>query len=210
MTTKDMSFTCVPFNMLPSELKPDTNEEMVEEEKRRIRTEILEKSNAEIVEADVGKEDGYKTMELLRELGSDLNINGFSLNFKLANGHWNTDIEEANYLMTRVVETLSVDQPEDDPTKIPIVLTSTEFSAELYGDCRANFVKRLGLDPCDLDLMVLRNVVMSAFPTDRGFVGELIDCFKSVVEREVAVGLYRQFQKPSMLIFDMLGVSKAQ
>ena len=188
MTTKDMSFTCVPFNMLPSELRHDTTEQLVEEEKQRIRTEILDKSNTEIVEADADKPDEEKTMKLLRALGSDLNINAFSLNFRNTDGTLNEDIEEANYLMTRVVQRLSVDQPEDDPTTIPIVLTSTEFSAELYGECRENFVKRLGLAPSSLDLMVLRNVVMSAFPTDRGFVHELTDIFKSVVEEEVKVG----------------------
>jgi hypothetical protein len=94
------------------------------------------------------------------------NINAFALNFRHAptgretQGRLNEDVEEANYLMQRVVESLSVDSPTDDPTRIPLYLTSTEFSDELYGDCKRRFMKRLGLKDSTQDLMVLRKVVM--------------------------------------------------
>ena len=197
MTTKDMSFTCVPFNMLPSELTEDSTEEKVEEEKRRIRKQILDKSNAEIVREDVNRSEDAKAMKLLRALGSDLNINAFSLNRRHKDGTLNTDIEEANYLMERVVTRLSVDQPEDDPTTIPIYLTSTEFSDELYGDCKANFSKRLGLFPSVLDLFFMRNVVMSPFPTDRNFINNLTDLFKGIVEEEVQVRFSKEHRESS-------------
>ena len=96
-------------------------------------------------------------------------------------------MEEANYLMQRVVERLSVDQPEDDPTTIPIVLTSTQFTDQLYGECKRKFTERLGLKSCTLDLFVLRNVVMSPFPTEGNFIGHLAATFKGIVEEEVKV-----------------------
>lgn len=194
MTTEKDSFICVPLNMLPSELKEGSTKEMVEEEKQRIREQILNKSNAQIVQEDAERPEDEKAMQLLRALGSDLNINAIAFNWR---GTLNDDMEEANYLMHRVVERLSVDQPEDDPTKIPIVLTSTEFSDELYGECKEKYAERLGLRPCTLDLMVVRNVVMSPFPTDRNFLSELAGTLKCVVEEEVKVNHFmHRLEKP--------------
>ncbi len=153
--------------MLPSELGPNPTEEKIEAEKERIRWDIVKKTNAKIAEEDGKRPDDLKAMKLMRELGSDLNINAFALNFRYEDGRLNDDIEEANYLMQRVVETLSVDSPTDDPTKIPLYLTSTEFSDELYGKCKANFVKRLGLEQST---------------QDRKLVLELLYCFCFVQE----------------------------
>lgn len=196
--------------MLPSELGSNPTEEKIEVEKQRIRREIVNKTNAEIAEEDRKRPDEFKAMKLMRELGSDLNINAFSLNFRYEDGRLNDDIEEANYLMQRVVETLSVDSPTDDPTKIPLYLTSTEFSDELYGKCKSNFMKRLGLEQstqdCKLSLrrflvpnlgqqqptniivvIVLRNVVMSPFPTDGNFTNNLAETFYHIVAAEAEV-----------------------
>ncbi|PVH72326.1 pyridoxal-dependent decarboxylase domain protein [Cadophora sp. DSE1049] len=201
MTALDKDdFRVVPLNMLPSEFKPGSNTAKVEEEKQRIRDTILSKSNAQILASDVGKPEEEKALTLLRALGSDLNINAFSLNFRLTQGKdgaWNTDVEEANYLMRRVVERLSVDSPEDGPSTIPFVLTSTEFSKELYDECATNFKRRLGLRKDDLDLMVLRNVVMNPFPTERNFIGNLAQIFRGVVEEEVKVCQQRNSAAPT-------------
>ncbi|KAI9155623.1 L-tyrosine decarboxylase [Paramyrothecium foliicola] len=180
-------FICVPFNELPSELDPHSTPEKVEAEKERIRSTILKKTNAEIIQEDATRPDDAKAMILLRELGSDLNINAFSLNFTDKNGILNKDVEEANYLMQRVIEALSVDSPTDDPTKIPLYLTSTEFSDELYGDCKKHFMKRLGLDDSSQNLMVLRNVVMSPFPTDGNFISRLAHIFSHTVAKETQI-----------------------
>jgi hypothetical protein len=174
--------------MLPSEQVDNPTEDKIEAEKRRIRREIVEKTNARIVADDQKRPDHLKAMKLMRELGSDLNINAFALNFRHDDGTLNDDIEEANYLMQRVVERLSVDSPTDDPTKIPLYLTSTEFSNEDYGHCKDHFQKRLGLPPdSPQNLMVLRNVVMSPFPTDGNFTNELARILKEVIIEETQV-----------------------
>ncbi|KAK0123880.1 hypothetical protein ONS95_008875 [Cadophora gregata] len=212
MTALDKdNFRLVPLNMLPSELKPGSTTAKVEEEKQRIRDTILSKSNAQILASDVGKPEEEKTMTLLRALGSDLNISAFSLNFRLTpgkDGAWNTDVEEANYLMRRVIERLSVDSPEDDPSTIPFVLTSTEFSKELYDECATNFKRRLGLRKDDSDLMVLRNVVMNPFPTERNFIGKLAQIFRGVVEEEVKVCQQRNSAAPTNHEFLLHGSDK--
>lgn len=187
MTTDEDNFICVPFHMLPSEKKPNSTRADVEEERQRIRDEVLSKTNREIVQDDIHKPTELKAMTLLRNLGSDLNINALALNFRNKNGDMNTDIEEANYLMRRVVERLSVDSPDDDPTKIPFYLTSTDFSPELYGKCAENFKHRLGLASSPYSLFVIRNVVMSPFPTDRLFFKDMMKTFREVVEEEVEV-----------------------
>ena len=161
MSTRDDPFIVVPLNMLPSELKKGSTTEDVEAEKQKIRDRILLQSNEEIVNADVERSDDDKSMALLRDLGSDLNINAFSINWKYANGQVNQDVEEANYFVQRCIERISVDSPEDDPTTIPFYLTSTTFPQKDYGECVNNFKRRLGLIADNMDLMVLRNVVMS-------------------------------------------------
>lgn len=179
--------------MLPSELSKHTTDEQVQAEKARIRTDIIFKTNAEIVAEDRHRRGEDKAMRLMRALGSDLNINAFALNFRYENGTLNDDIEEANYLMQRVVGALSVESPNDRPADIPLFLTSTEFSDELYGECKKHFVRRLGLAPSTQDLMVLRNVVMSPFPTDQNFIRKLAATFYDVVAKETEVWLALRF-----------------
>ncbi|KAI1419520.1 pyridoxal-dependent decarboxylase domain-containing protein [Xylaria sp. FL1777] len=205
LTDASSPFICVPFNMLPSELGPNPTEEKIEAEKKRIRREIINKTNANITEEDRKRPDDLKAMKLMRELGSDLNINAFALNFRYEDGRINDDIEEANYLMQRVVESLSVDSPTDDPTTIPLYLTSTEFSDELYGKCKSHFAKRLGLYPSTQDLMVLRNVVMSPFPTDGNFTHNLAQILYNTVAAETEVVRKRNTLAPDFHSFLIQG-----
>ncbi|KAL1650206.1 hypothetical protein SLS58_001017 [Diplodia intermedia] len=191
MTDDTMEFVVVPFNMLPSELEPNATPESIEAEKQWIRDNILSSSNLNIVTNSSTSPGGDTALSLLRKLGSDLNINAFAINFRTSDGRLNTDTLEANYLMRRVVENFSVDSPGDDPTKIPLYLTSTEFTPELYGDCARKFKERLGLRDDNEDLFVLRNVVMSPFPTEKDFITELTTIFKKVVEKEVMVSRER-------------------
>ncbi|KAK2753458.1 hypothetical protein FQN54_007848 [Arachnomyces sp. PD_36] len=208
MTTDEDNFICVPFHKLPSEKDPNSTPADVEAEKQRIRDTILGKTNREIVQSDIGKPVEEKSMTLLRNLGSDLNINALALNFKHKNGELNTDIEEANYLMQRVIERLSVDSPDDDPTTIPFYLTSTEFSPELYGKCVETFKRRLGLEESPYSLFVLRNVVMSPFPTDKMFFRSIMNTFRTVVEEEVEVCRQRNDMGPSYHNFLMQGTDE--
>ncbi|KAK4225958.1 pyridoxal phosphate-dependent transferase [Podospora fimiseda] len=200
LTTEESSFLCVPFNPIPSEKAGDSKIAQ-EEERARIRTEILTKSNTEILAADAAKPPGApKTMALLRALGSDLNINAFAINWKYEDGTPNKDVTEANYFMTRVVSKLSVDNPDDKPTEIPLYLTSTKFEHEYYGECAQNYKRRLHLDDSSHEeLMVLRNVVMSplaTFTTNGDFINMLGKIFTEVVDKEVQVMRARNDSRP--------------
>ncbi|KAG6358563.1 hypothetical protein INS49_012080 [Diaporthe citri] len=205
MTDDSMPFTVIPFNMLPSELADDATEESIEAERQWIRDNILSASNLEIVTNTSTSPGGDDALTLLRKLGSDLNINAFACNFKYSNGDLNTDVLEANYFMQRIVESLSVDSPGDDPTKIPLYLTSTEFSTDLYGECAAKFKERLGLKDDKQDLFVLRNVVMSPFPTEKDFIAELAGIFKKVALEAVDVSRGRNEETKGIHSFLMQG-----
>lgn len=169
---------------------PEDYAQALDEEKQKIRERILKKSNQEIVDEDAGRATEDKAMVLLRALGSDLNINAFALNFRYSDGTINDDVEEANYLNRRVAEVLSVDSPEDDPTKIPFFLTSTEFDHKGYGVCVQHFKKRLGLVQDEVSLFVLRNVLMTPFPTEGNFIDNMVNIFQDVVEKEVEVNIH--------------------
>ena len=145
------------------------------------------KSNEEIINEDESRPEDDKALVLLRALGSDLNINAFGTNWRYADGRLNDEVEEANYFNQRVIQRFSVDTPEDDPTKIPLYLSSTIFTVDQYGECAQHLKKRLGLYQDNVDLNVLRNVVMSPWPTDGNFLVRLGQEFKCVLKEEVEV-----------------------
>ncbi|KAL7272691.1 hypothetical protein RUND412_004487 [Rhizina undulata] len=142
-----------------------------------IRDRILDKDNKTLV-------NNMEAKKLLQELGSDLIINACACNFRLSNGELNKDVEEANYLNKSIVERLSITSPDKKPAEVPFFITSTEFAQGEYGACTNNFKKRLGLEG-DQNLFVLRNVVLSSFPTEGNFIKTLADIFQGVFEEEV-------------------------
>lgn len=185
MSDDRTSFVVVPFNQLPSELKPNSTSADVIAEKQRIRDLIINKSNKQISESQ-------EAMELLQGLGSDLNINAFACNFRYPDGRLNTDIGEANFLNRRIFERLSVTEPEEDPREVPLYLTCTTFAQADYKDCATHFKNRIGLVG-NQDLLVLRNVAMSPFATSGDFMKKLANIFQEVLEEEVTVSFISQF-----------------
>ncbi len=187
MSTEHDAFVVMPLNELPSDVEPGSTPEKVETERQKIRDQVLQKINQEIVSEDEHRPEEDKALTLLRALGSDLNINAFSTVWRYVDGKLNTEVEEANYFNLRVIQRLSVDSPEDDPTEIPFYLTSTTCELEQYGECAQHFKKRLGLYVDKEDLVVMRNVVMSPWPTDGNFIARLVEEFKRVLNEEVKV-----------------------
>lgn len=194
------NFIIVPFNKLSSEKGPEDflNSKAVEDERELIRNKILRKENKDLIKDP-------EAMAKLRTLGSDLNINCFTLNWYDEYGNINKDIEEANYLMKRVVDRLSITDANTDPSNIPVYLTSTKFEQELYGDCAKNYMKRMGLKESEEDLFVIRNVVMSPFPTQNYFIGHLMDALEDVIEDEVRVTRKRNQRGNHVAKFVMQG-----
>ncbi|CEI60384.1 unnamed protein product [Fusarium venenatum] len=175
-------FMCIPFNMLPSENQGNKKflSTSVMNERKKIRDLIIGKTDTEIFK-------NKEAMKIIRDLGSDTNINCFTLNWKYDkdNKDLNTDLEEANYLMKRVVDKLSITSPNTDPSTIPIYLTSTQFLPEDYGSCAHKFMERMGVKQSNQSLFVIRNVVMSPFPTKKDFISTIMHDLENVVIEQV-------------------------
>jgi hypothetical protein len=177
MSVQDDPYIVVPFNPLPSETQ---GPEEVEKEKQYIRKKILPASNMQLIEDE-------EAMRKIRELGSDLNINAFACNFKI-DGKPNEDVEEANYLNSRLYQSFSITTPKKPANTIPLYLSATTLGMEDYGHCCTHFKQRIGLETeSEQDLFVLRNVVMSPFQTAGGFVSKIADIFQKTLERETEV-----------------------
>ncbi|GES83010.1 PLP-dependent transferase [Rhizophagus clarus] len=207
MSTNDDDFIVTPFNMLPAEKCFPPNLEEIEKQKQLIRSLIVEKCNHEIVESNQAK-------ELIKELGSDLMINTFACNFKLKvkeNGKEvlkvNEDINEANYLNRRLYEEFSLTSSEDTNKNKFLILTSTQFKQENYGDCLKNFKNRLGLKG-NQDLYVLINVAMTPWATESKFLSELTDKFKSKLQDFVKLSAIRNTVEPDKHAFVIQGTDK--
>jgi hypothetical protein len=120
-------FIVVPFNPLVNDGDPAKEKE----EKQFIRERIIAKSNKEVI-AD------KEALDELCALGSDLNINAFACNFKI-NGKVNDDVEDANYLNSRIFDRLSVTKVSELPQDIPLFLSSTVFGQAEYDECLRNY-----------------------------------------------------------------------
>ncbi|KAK1241162.1 hypothetical protein MKX08_001136 [Trichoderma sp. CBMAI-0020] len=156
--------------------------------KDRIRKEILDKTNRELLANPDAK-------ELIQSLVGDLMINAFACNFKVG-GAINTDTSEASRLNEMIFQRCSITDANDTTKKnIPLILTSSVFGEEDYGDCLKNYKKRLGLIHNDEasrgDITFLVNVTMSPWPTDPNFLQPMVDEFKKVAKEEIEHCVYR-------------------
>ncbi|KAE8153195.1 PLP-dependent transferase [Aspergillus avenaceus] len=180
-TMQGEAFVCVPFNRLPKEKNEGTRPSDGEWEGKEINIYERQNDSTGITNADIVGDPN--AMSQLRELGSDLNINLFALNFYNQDGTINNDLDEANYFMKRIVDELSITSAETRSETIPMFVTSTVLEPKEYGECAKTFMRRLGIKPCNKGLFVLRNVAMSPFPTQNQFIDKLMAKFKEVVEK---------------------------
>jgi hypothetical protein len=196
MSTDTTDFIVVPMNALP----PSTHTDL----KKFIRDEILDVDNKDLVENN-------SAMEVVIEMGSDLAINAFAVNFRFKNSEGesvvNQDIVEGNNLGKRIFERLSISKVTDSVPNTPLILTSTQFTQDSYKTCLTNFKSRLGLVGAQ-DLYVLVNVVMSPFPTEGNFTREIANSLQKVIEEEVKTSQYRNEVTPDLHGFVMQGTQK--
>lgn len=147
IASPDDPFVLVPMQRLPAERagKPPADRER---ELEIIRRYIVPCSNAEI-------QDDPTALALLTEIGSDLIIVTYAVNFRLPDGTLNTDVAKANKLNDMIFSRLSVHYateaqalhpgPVAVPT-VPMIVTSSQFTADTYGHALLeSFGARLGL-----------------------------------------------------------------
>ncbi|KAJ3785409.1 pyridoxal phosphate-dependent transferase [Lentinula aff. detonsa] len=196
MSTNKSPFVLRPLNLLPAET--DGTPEEVEAQKELIRKKVLPVPNRELVK-------DKETWKLVVEMGSDLSINAFAVNFKLGDVV-NEDIVEANYLNKRIFEALSITDANTDK-KPPLILTSTVLPQKNYGDCLTKLKNRLGLKGSQ-DLYTLVNVVMSPWPTASGLTAEVAQALQETILKEREVSVYRNTLTDDYHAFVMQGTDK--
>jgi hypothetical protein len=197
MSTDTADFIVVPMNALPSNTGHD-------DLKQFIRDNILDVDNKDLVAND-------PAMKVVIEMGSDLAINTFAVNFrKISKGQLvvNQDVVEVNNLGKRIFERLSISKVSDSVPSKPLILTSTQFTQDSYKTCLTNFKTRLGLVG-EQDLYVLVNVVMSPFPTEGNFTREIADSLQEIIQEEVETSRYRNEVTPGFHGFVMQGTKNA-
>ncbi|KAE9396101.1 PLP-dependent transferase [Gymnopus androsaceus JB14] len=181
MSTQSTSYIVTPLNLLPAEVPLNSTNAKVEEQ---------------------------KTMTLIRQMGSDLSINAFAINFKL-DGQPNRDVVCGNDLNRRIFERLSIVSPTQTLKDKPLFLTSTVFSQKNYGSCLRTYKRRLGLDASsNLDLYSLINVVMSPFPTENEFTAKIIEALGEVIKEEAETSVSWNTVSPDFHGFVMQGTDR--
>ena len=187
LAADDDPFIIVPFNRLPGEVHNDPVQTAAEKE--FIRNRINGKTNEEIVEDP-------EALNFLRNIGPDLIINAFCINFKIpdAQGNYlqvNKDVNKVNALITAMFNDLNLLdifqlQPPDSTTPIspmsrfgaqrkPLFFTNSTFANNKYGAAVQSIKNRLQLGHAEQSsLNFLVNTVMDPWPTSPQFFDKVI------------------------------------
>lgn len=174
---EDDPFVIEAIQRLPA-VRRGKGEPAVREELRRIRTEIVERSNEEIL-ADA------RTMELFRELGSDQNIVSYAFNL-VVDGKRNEDVAKLNALNNAVFGQLSLGRELDRIPDTKMFVTSSVVDPAVYGeDIAADFRRRLGVTgSAETPIGFLISTTMDPWLTDTAtgnFIPTLMDVMRGAV-----------------------------
>jgi glutamate/tyrosine decarboxylase-like PLP-dependent enzyme len=147
-TMPDSRVKLVCLQMTPAE-RGNKDDSAIEAERRYIRQNFVLRSNSELEAFLKGSQEAA---QLFAELGSDGVILTFSFNFYDAkSGLLNECLGKLNQLNQEIFEMCSMTQvlkslPE--LSSLPLILTSSSFSAATYGQAFVNhFCRRLGVRP---------------------------------------------------------------
>jgi glutamate/tyrosine decarboxylase-like PLP-dependent enzyme len=154
----------------------------VKKELSRIKTEIVDRTNEEIL-AD------SKTMALFRELGSDQNIVSYAFNF-LVGGKLNTDVTKLNALNNAVFAALSLGADMGTVPSTPMFVTSSQLDPAVYGTAIVeDFRDRLGVTGSEgTPINFLISTTMDPWLTDTSkgnFIPVLMNVMRTTVLNEI-------------------------
>lgn len=138
-------FTVTPFQRLPAEAQPGATAHEIEDQRARIRQDILPLRDADLIEALHDDDDLF---DLFRDLGPDLTITAYAFNFVTAQGP-NRDPALMNEMNDLIYRRLSLQSFNGGsvPTQ-PMFVTASEFDPAHYGQALvSDFCRRAGCDP---------------------------------------------------------------
>lgn len=186
MNDPSESFTVVPvpyINMKEGALAKYTNEK---EALDAIHSFIDNKSHKQIWSDD-------DALEHLRELGADLNILTYAFNYR-QNGVLNQDLAAANAFNKRLYQQLGVKFDGRQIQDYDVIVSTTDFKKETYGETFFNDYKRrllsLASAPNNKDekfITVMRSVIMDPWLAEdaggKPFIDTVIEELRAVLHR---------------------------
>ena len=178
MAAPDDSFIVIPVQQIPAEKEGKTKDK-IEEQLKFIQERIVKPENNELQKDD-------EAMELLRQLGSDQIIITYAFNFKNRDQQINTDPLKANEFNHAIFKRLSLSPDSDQVQNTPLIITTSEFDPEVYGEeFVRTFMKRLGVKHDELITMnFLSSTTMCPWLTatkDGNFIPVLIEALRDTI-----------------------------
>ena len=176
-------FRIVPFQRLPSERQDNPTQSDIANELRRIATDVVPKTNYELLAAIHGCDD---MRAWFGQLGSDQVIVSYAFNF-LTQGDRspNRDPELMNKLNQRIFERLSLGYRVPEVPQTPLFVTSSQFDPAVYGDrLVGSFCSRLGVVASSVPIDFLLSTTMNPWLTDTAegdFIPRLVDVLRKTV-----------------------------
>jgi hypothetical protein len=137
------------------------------------------KLDNEQLDAELARDPRAKA--LFKALGSDQVILAYAFNFlDPATKDWNQDPAQLKKLNDKIFEICSITDIAEDPNKVDLILTSSQFNADVYGrDFVERYARRLGLtDPSKVNSVgFLISTTMNPWTTDtpRGDFLEVVE-----------------------------------
>jgi hypothetical protein len=166
-TMENQDWYSTTLNFFPVEKDPNCTPEDIKQQKEFIRTRILDVPNEALFQDP-------EALLLLKQLGSDLMINAWAVNFKV-NGVANTNVLEANYLNHKLYLACTVDSPDVNVNSVDVYVMGSALPPARYGKCVRKYKERIGLlVEDDYSLNCLVNTSMSPFPTEGNFIGTMV------------------------------------
>ncbi len=176
-------FVIIPVPRLPAEIAGGD----VATEMQFIRQRIDRRSIEDLM-------SDPEAMALLPEIGPDLNILTYAVNFKHPDGSLNTSLEIANRLNQAIYELLSID-PGDDIYGYRMIVSTTDFSEEHYGKTFIDdYKQRLGVSSSPgTTVTVLRSTTMAPWLLETP-EGSILD----VLELELRHAIFKSMMRDSV------------
>ncbi len=146
-----------------------------------IRTHIIGKTNEDI-------DKDADAMYVLSELGTDVLINAFMVNYKTEDGEWNHDADKLNQLNQKLFDKFSISDSETaEKDKVDYILMMTTLEKDAYAAPLKALKDAWGIDFNGTDgVNCLVNTIMNPWTTTEGFIDTISKVFKEGIEECVA------------------------
>lgn len=169
---------------LPDSIKVGTDELHGKEQMLKfIRENILDKTNEEIAK-------NQDAMDFLQEIGADVLINAFIVNFK-QNGEMNHDLDKMNKLNKKLFEKFSITSTKQAKAKNPpeYMLTLSQLSESDYQVPLLRIGREWGIEnlrSTGAPVNFLINTILQPWPNDKDFIREIMNVFKEGISECIA------------------------